>query len=238
MTYGRQYHTPMSRRVKLRRPRRRRGSLSREQVVEAALALADRDGLDALSMQGLASSLDCGVMTLYGYVQSKDELLDAIALRGLRDIDLSPSLPVEPKLLLISWGRALRDTFLQHPSLPTIFLSRSVIGPGIFRGLEALLGALTGSGISPSEGARAVYAVLIYSTGFVAWELPRSKAQPAAAYAAGWRREFANLPPADFPLVGGILDQLGEVAGESQFELGLDALASGLMDRGVTKGSH
>jgi TetR/AcrR family transcriptional regulator, tetracycline repressor protein len=226
----------MSPRVKVRRPRRLRGSLSRERVVEAAIEMADREGLESLSMQRLARALDCGVMTLYGYVDNKDELLDAMALRGLRDMDLSLNLPLDPEVLLTSWGRALRDTFIRHPSLPTIFLSHSVIGPGIFRGLEALLAALTGFGISAVDGAHAVYAVLIYSTGFVAWEIPRTRAQPPAAYAAGWRREFANLPPADFPLVGGVLDQLGQVAGESQFELGLAALASGLIARAVTTG--
>ena len=55
-----------------------------------------------------------------------------------------------------------------------------------------------------------------------------ARQQPEAAYAANWRREFAGLPPADFPLVGSVLDQLGEVAGERQFELGLAALAAGL----------
>ena len=77
-------------------------------------------------------------------------------------------------------------------------------------------------------GVHAVYAVLIYTTGFVAWEIPRTRRQTEAAYAANWRREFAGLPPADFPLVGGVLDELGEVAGERQFELGLAALATGL----------
>jgi hypothetical protein len=43
-------------------------------VVEAALTLADQEGLDALSMQNLARRLQCGVMTIYGYVDSKEDL--------------------------------------------------------------------------------------------------------------------------------------------------------------------
>jgi AcrR family transcriptional regulator len=202
--------------------------LSREQVVQAALALADQDGLEALSMQTLARRLECGVMTIYGYVDSKEDLLDAIAQRGLRDLRLPRPLPGEPEAVLVSWGRALRLTLIEHPSLPVIFLSRAVIGPGIFRGIEALLAALDRSAMPAAAGVHALYAVLTYTTGFAAWEAPRTRQQSQAAYAANWRREFAGLPPADFPLTSGVLDELGQVAGEAQFELGLAALAAGL----------
>lgn len=52
--------------------------LSRGEVARAALALADRDGLEALSMRRLAGELGVGTMTLYGYFRDKEELLDAI----------------------------------------------------------------------------------------------------------------------------------------------------------------
>src|SRR6059058_3046450 len=159
--------------VKPARRRRPRGSLTREQVVDAALRLADQHGLDALSMPTLARALECGIMTLYGYVEDKEDLLDAIALRGLADLRLPRPLPPQPADLLIAWGRALRRTLLDHPSLPVIFLSRPVIGPGIFRGIEVLLGALGRGGMPSTAALQAVYAVIIYTTGFVAWELAR-----------------------------------------------------------------
>ena len=215
--------------VKPARPRRPRGSLTREQIVAAALELADQEGLEALSMPTIARRLGCGVMTIYGYIDNKEDLLDAIAISGLADLQLPRTLPSEPAGLLVSWGRALRRTLLQHPSLPVIFLSRAVIGPGIFRVIEVLLGALGSACIPPAEGIHAIYAVLTYTTGFVAWELPRTRRQPQAAYAANWRREFASLPPEDFPLTGGLLDELPRVAGEGQFEFGLVALTAGLV---------
>jgi len=214
--------------VKSPRRRRPRGSLIREQVVDAALALADQEGLEALTMQNLARRLDCGVMTLYGYVDSKEDLLDAVALRGLSDLRLPRPLPTSSEAILATWGRALRLTLIEHPSLPVIFLSRAVIGSGILRGLEALLGPLGRSGIPPAAGVHAVYAILTYTTGFVAWEIPRTRRQPQAVYAANWRQELARLTPADLPLISGALDELGHVAGEKQFEIGLTALAVGL----------
>jgi TetR/AcrR family tetracycline transcriptional repressor len=214
--------------VKHRAGRRPRGSLTREQVVDAALVLADRDGLDALTMPNLARRLECGVMTIYGYVDSKEDLLDAIAQRGLRDLRLPQPVPPEVQGILMSWGRGLRVTLIEHPSLPVIFLTQTVVGPGIFRGVEALLARLGEAGMTPSVGVHAIYAVLTYTTGFVAWEIPRTRRQPQAAYAASWRRAFAALQPADFPRAGGVLEQLGHVAGDEQFELGLTALVVGL----------
>lgn len=228
MSYGRQYLTPVAHIVKHHRRRRARGSLTREQVVEAALGLADQDGLDALTMPNLARRLECGVMTIYGYIVGKEDLLDAIAQRGLSDLRLPRPLPSDLEGILLAWGRGLRKLLIEHPSLPVIFLAQAVVGPGIFGGVEALLGRLGQAGMAPSEGVHAIYAVLTYTTGFVAWEFPRTRRQPQAAYAASWRREFAGLPPADFPLAGGVLDELGQVAGEEQFELGLTALAVGL----------
>lgn len=223
----------MARTVKARRRRRPRGSLTRDQVVEAALALADRDGLDALSIQSIAHRLECGVMTIYGYIDSKEDLLDAIAQMGLRDLRLPRPLPGEVDGILLAWGRGLRQLLVEHPSLPMIFLAQAVVGPGIFRGVEALLGRLDQAGMPPSQGVHAIYAVLTYTTGYVAWELPRTRRQPQSAYAASWRREFANLQPAEFPLAGRVLDDLGQVAGDEQFELGLGALAAGLSVRDV-----
>src|ERR1051326_9019495 len=132
--------------------RRPRGSLTRQQVVEAALALADHDGLEALSMPNLAQRLECGVMTIYGYIDSKEDLLDAIAQRGLRDLRLPRPLPSTAREILVAWGRALRLNLIAHPSLPVIFLSRAVIGPGILRGLESLLGPLARCGMPPAAG--------------------------------------------------------------------------------------
>ncbi|SRR5260370_40318949 len=231
MAYGKGYDTPVVPDVKVTRSRRARGSLTLEQVVEAALVIADHEGLEALTMPNLARRLDCGVMTIYGYIRGKGDLLDAIAQRGLRDLRLPRPLPDQVEGILLAWGRGLRQTLIEHPSLPMIFLAQAVVGPGIFRGVEALLGRLRNAGMTPAAGAHSIYAILTYTTGFVAWEIPRTRRRSETDYAAGWRREFASLPTAEFPLTNQILKELGEVAGEKQFELGLTALAAGLAQR-------
>jgi TetR/AcrR family tetracycline transcriptional repressor len=197
-------------------------------VVEAALRLADDEGLESLTMPALARRLGCGVMTIYGYVDHKEDLLDGLAERGLRDLQLPHPLPVDTAGILLAWGESLRLNLLRHPALPVVFLSRPVIGPGILRGVEALLGPLAGTGMPPARGVHAIYAVLTYVTGFVGWEIPRTHQQSKAAYAASWQRQVAGLPRDALPVLTGVIDELPEVAGERQFEFGLTALVAGL----------
>jgi hypothetical protein len=71
---------------------------------------------------------------------------------------------------------------------------------------------LSGAGISATFGVRAVYAVVIYAAGFVAWELPLTWRQPESEYAA-WRREFASLRQEDFPITASVLDEFPRLAG-------------------------
>jgi len=227
----------VKRSVKALSRRRPRGSLTREQVVEAALALADRRGLEALTIANLAEQLQCGAMTIYGYVDSKEELLDAIAQRGIRDLRLARPLTPSPDGILLAWGRALRETLIEHPALPFLFLVRAVVGPGIIRGVEMLLTRLTAAGMTTDAAVHAIYAVLTYATGYAAWEIPRTVLQKPALYAGSWRREVAALPLEDFPLVSGAVGELAEVAGPAQFELGLTALVSGLTVRPSAAGT-
>src|SRR5262249_22663006 len=154
------------------------GSLTRDQVVGAALALVDAEGVDALSMPRLARELDAGVMTLYGYVRSKQELLDAVAMRAIAEVRIEGVGSGEPRDVLAGWGRGMRSTLLAHPGVAGVLVQRAVVGPGIFRGLEALLGALQRGGFELETAARATYAVLIYTLGFVLWETPRTRQQP------------------------------------------------------------
>jgi TetR/AcrR family transcriptional regulator, tetracycline repressor protein len=215
--------------VKATQRRRPRGSLSRDQIVETALRMADEQGIEGLSMPKLARQLNCGVMTIYGYISSKEELITAAAQRGLADLHLPAPLPHSAEDILIAWGRALRGTLLEHPSLPTIFLSQVVMGPGILKGIEALLTALAGAGLPARSGIHAIYAVLVHTTGFVAWELPRVRQQPPEAYATQWLQTIAALPAEQYPQTHHVVNDLPQIASDKQFDIGLTALADGLI---------
>ena len=167
-------------------------------------------------------------MTLYRYVTDKNDLLDAMVHSGLPDLRLSRPLPDDPADVMVSWGTALRSTLRTHPSLPSIILSRPVVGPGILNGVEALLRALARCGVAPAAAVRAVYAVLVYTTGFVAWEIPRTGPQAEEAYARSWRRQLADSGSDEYPLTTAAAEDLVGVADEQQFHFGLTRLAHGL----------
>ena len=213
-----------------RRPRRPRGSLTREAVVDAALALVDAEGIEALSMPRLARQVDAGVMTLYHYVRSKQELQEAVALRAIAEVRLRDLHARDAPAILLDWGRGLREVLLAHPGVAGVLAHQAVIGHGIFQGLENLLGPLQRAGLGVERGVRAVYAVLIYTLGFVLWETPRVHEQPASAYSVQWRAKFARLPENQFPGVASALPYLGTLASEAQFEFGLQALVTGLTE--------
>ncbi len=194
------------------------------------MSVVDAEGLDALSMPRLARELEAGVMTLYRYVQSKQELLDAVTMRAIAEIRILDEDRADGGGTLVAWGRGLRRVLRSHPGVATVLARRGVIGEGIFRGVESLLARLADEGFRNETALRAVYAVIIYTLGFAIWEAAREGEEPDGAYAARWQEGFARLPPGQFPHSAAGLATLGTVASQGQFEFGLQALVKGLLD--------
>ena len=148
---------PLAGSVWLRPPRSRPGqpTLSREQIVRAALELLDAEGTEGLSMRRLAAKLGSGATSLYWYVANKDELLDLVLDEVMAEV--RPSGPVEG-----DWRdearalvHALRDTILRHPWLSTVLGMRPAIGPKAAEVSERVIAFLTRAGF---EGLELAYA--------------------------------------------------------------------------------
>lgn len=208
------------------RARRPRGSLTREAVIEAALAVIDAEGMEALSMPRLARELNAGVMSLYRYVQSKQELLDAVAMRAIAEVRPRGTDSGDGRGTLLGWGHGMREVLLAHPGVADVFAHRAVIGPGIFLGMEGLLGQLQAAGFPGAAALRAIYAVLIYTLGFTIWEVARV-GDGSEAYAASWREGVARLTPGALPHVEAVVAELGTLASDAQYDFGLQALVRG-----------
>lgn len=127
--------------------------LTRERVLEGALAVAEREGFDRLSMRLVARELDVSPMGLYRHVASKDDLLDGVVERLLGELELpDESLPWDRRLRHLA-GQ-LRELARRRPTVFGLLLQRRAVGSGATRARTAALRALHDAGLPPQEAAR------------------------------------------------------------------------------------
>jgi AcrR family transcriptional regulator len=138
--------------------------LSRERILDAALALVARDGLEGLSMRRLAQDLDVWPMSLYRYFRDKDELVAALADAAAEDI--APPATVGPwrEQMHELLGQA-RAIFARHPG----GLRPQDHGPAAARVRDAGLAILQRAGFGDDEAQRAWQALLAYTAGAAAF---------------------------------------------------------------------
>jgi AcrR family transcriptional regulator len=212
-------------------------TLSVDQIVTAAITIADAEGLGALSMQRLASELGVGTMTLYTYIPDKDALLEVMLDRayGAAINSLTPANGWREYLERVA--AALFQAFQAHPWALQVFVGGPPLGPNQMRFLENALAALEGSGLTLGESLDAVMAVTSYvrgtahiSVGIIEHETRTglTEAQLAVEHFKAYSRV---LDPDDFPMTH---ELLAAPPGESDlpydfgFEFGLQRLLAGV----------
>lgn len=202
---------------------------TRERIMAAAVDLADREGIEALTIRALAGEMGVGPMTLYHYVDGKEAVLD-----GMVDAVFAKIASPDPAL---PWREAVRarcisakGVLVQHPWSVPLLESRRTPGPETLAHHEAMLACFFGGGLSTQLTAHA-YAVLdAYVYGFSIQEasLPVQGGEGSAELAAEISAAFA---PDQYPsLVRFTVEhamQPGYDFGIS-FEYGLDLLLDGL----------
>jgi AcrR family transcriptional regulator len=127
-------------------------------VLDAAVAVADREGLAALTMRSLAGELGVKPMSLYHHVSSKDEILDAIVDAVFAEIEL-PMQGTPWREAMERRARSARVALGRHPWAVGLLESRAHPGPATLRHHDAVLGCLRESGFSLVDAAHA-YALL------------------------------------------------------------------------------
>lgn len=205
---------------------RRRGRpplLTTEQIIDGAMAVADRDGLSGLSMPALASELGVGTMTLYGYVTDKQELLDLMAARIFEGLAIPED--ADWRAQLGEYFREFRHAALRHPALAQLLASGRLTIPAVFDTLERAISTMRSGGLDAERATRTFYTALTYTLGFVLWEIPRAHLQPESDYQSQWRELLGSLDPARYPtLTGDVAEVATTTASIAQFEWGLGAI--------------
>lgn len=115
---------------------------SRAQITEAAVRIADAEGLEAATMRRIAAEIGAGAMSLYRYVPSRDDLIDLMADRLQGEIDVEGMPSGDWRADLTRYAHGLRAMWLRHPWIATVHRSRPSFGPNQLRLIEGAAGAL------------------------------------------------------------------------------------------------
>jgi AcrR family transcriptional regulator len=207
--------------------------LSREGIVTAAVGLADRDGLDGLSMRRLAQHLGVDAMSIYYHVRDKKALLGEMADAVAAEIPAaSAGGPWTGQLRSLIVGA--RQVMLRHPWAVRVFTDRATPTPAVLLHIERVLAVLRGGGCSVDLSHHAIHLLGSRILGFSQDLFDDS---PDAAEAAPPDPAWAATMPHIAELAAAVTHD-GALTGcddEFEFAFGLDLLLDGLERRRLTE---
>jgi AcrR family transcriptional regulator len=203
--------------------------MSRDRVLEAAIALADAGGIESLTMRRLAQELGVEAMTLYYYVANKEEILNGIADLIVSEIEL-PSAGGDWKAELRRTAISAHRVLLRHPWAANLVLSASGFSEARMQYMNALLGCLREAGFSAEMTDLAYHALESHIMGFTLWVVGMNLGtdEDVAALATDFLREF---PRERLPHLAEHIEQHMKPRSpddEGAFAFGLDLLLDGL----------
>jgi AcrR family transcriptional regulator len=221
-------------------PAARRPRLSRDQIAAAALAIADAEGFEAVSMRRIAASLGAGTMSLYRYIATKDDLLALIDDAMLRESLVPGELPADWRDATALIARSTRAAYLRHPWAAQIRHGKpaaeaAVAGPNGLRYLEQSLAALAAAPLDLQAKVDLLAIVHDYVYGHVLHAAELAQRAQAGADVVGATADFVgkHLDSSEFPELAGLATQAGALLIadpdrlDVRFERGLRLLIDG-----------
>jgi AcrR family transcriptional regulator len=215
---------------------RKRTPLTRERVLQAAVALADERGIETLTMRNLGQELGVEAMSLYNHVAGKEAILDGAIelvvgeiLEGVEDETLSG--PAEWKTVTRRRILAAREVMLRHRWAPKVLETRNEMSAVVLRYYDGLLGLMFAGGFSADLAHHAMHALGSRALGFTqelyeeADDVPAETVSAMAIQMAG---EYPNLAEMLKVVTHDADTTLGWCDDQFEFEFGLDLLLDGL----------
>jgi AcrR family transcriptional regulator len=206
-----------------------RGRLSRDQVLRAAVALADASGIESLTMRKLGAELGVEAMSLYHHVAGKDDLLDGMVDAVFAEIGL-PAAGADWRTAMRERAISARAALSRHRWAIGLMESRATPGPATLRHHDAVIATLRQAGFSIALAAHAFSALDSYIYGFALQEASLPFADGAET-AQVTQMIMARFGSGEYP-------HLTEMAVEhilrpgydygDEFEFGLDLILDGL----------
>jgi AcrR family transcriptional regulator len=200
-------------------PRRR--SLTPEQIAEAALAVIDEAGLAALTMRAVAGRLGMGTMSLYRYVDDREQLECLVVESVLGRVDLTPPEGTPWREQLAALVERVRTAVSAHPEMVPLTLTHRQSSNSSLRWAEAMLGILTAAGIDGERRVIALRSLLSYLVGAI-------QLDHLGSLSGEGTRTIANLSPDEFPHLTETAKQGRQISPEDEIRRGLMIVVTGL----------
>jgi AcrR family transcriptional regulator len=208
------------------------GPINRSTILQTALRIIDRDGIDGLSMRRLSDEVGRDPTVLYRHVPSKAALLDGVAeiVLGQLRVDTADS---DWAAQLRAVAHEFRRLALAHPKVVALLVTRPLATPlgqrppGMLRPLEDVLALLTSSGFSGPDALHIYRMLFGYLNGHILTELQEVIERPEETDDV-LRLGLHRLSVAEFPQVRGMASVLASYDGAAELDRGLDLLLFGL----------
>ena len=209
----------------------RRPQLTRERVVEEALAVIAHDGANALTMRRLAARLGVVPGALYNHVRNKQQLHDLLLDGVLAEVDvhLDPLLGWTEQLKGLA--HRLRQVLEDHPGVAGILKTRDPLGPNSLALAEAFLSPLQAAGFGDREAGLAFFLLVDYTIGFAVSSPATSVNEQRVrddAIRGQLHQFFRSLPPDHFPALVALGEHVWVDNRDERFTAGLQVLVAGL----------
>jgi AcrR family transcriptional regulator len=203
--------------------------LSRDRVLRTGLELADRDGIDSLSMRRLGTALGVEAMSLYNHVANKEDLLDGLADIAVGEIEV-PTDGVDWKVAMRRRAVSAREMLSRHPWAGGVIESRTSPSPTRLRYANAVVGSLRQGGFAIDMAIHAFFTLDSYIYGFAVQEQNLPAGTPEELARVG-ESMLSTVPAAEYPYLREVLEDHVLALGfdyETEFEFGLDLLLDAL----------
>lgn len=215
----------------------RRGKVGRTTVVDAALALADRDGLHAVTIRAVAAAVGVAPMSLYTHFKRKEQLLDLMFERLLDQIFATAENQATWQAGLESGARSARATLQAHPHWIPL-TTRSAVPPASLRPFERELKLMRKDGLSTDTAMRAISSAMAFTLGFVLVE--RFMGSHAAVSAPARHLEVVRtlLPTLErglFSQITSASSMFARWSFDDVFDAGLRSLIAGIEHDGARR---
>lgn len=221
-------HAGKRRVAKRKAATKKRSPLDRERILRAAIDLADKEGIEALSMRRLGQMLGVEAMSLYNHVANKEEVLTGIVDIIVGDIDTGVS-GASWKEAMRRRAKSMRTVFASHPWALGLLESRKSPGPAALRYCDAVLGVLCRAGFSAVMAVRTFSILDSYAYGYCIQEKSLPSRSAAEAVEAT-EQLLQQIPENEYPHLVEIAAAFMQSGFDfpREFELGLDLLLDAL----------